>query len=74
MASQKTPLVNEEDPLGKLILASNDAPLPWGQQQKMVDLFMEYIEEQGLIYRSKIEKLESVIKQYKEVTKMVKDL
>lgn len=72
MATQKTP-IKDEDPLGKLIVASNNAPLPWGQQQKMVELFMKYIEEQGLIYRDRIEKLEHVIETYKKATKMVKE-
>lgn len=61
MATQKA-LIKDEDPLGKLIISSNNAPLPWGQQQKMVELFMQYIEEQNLKHNGNTEGLLQLIK------------
>lgn len=62
--------MSHDDPLGKLIIASNNAPLPWGQQQKMVDLFTKFIEDQALAFKTEIERLEKIIAKYEEIKKL----
>ena len=39
------------DELSKLIISSNHAPLPWGSQQRLVDLFTELLEKQALEHK-----------------------
>jgi len=59
-------MIDKTDELGRLIIASNNAPLPWGSQKRMIDLFMELIEKNGVTYKEKVEKLEKVIKNLQE--------
>jgi hypothetical protein len=62
----KTTVVNRTDELGHLIIASNNAPLPWGSQKKIVDLFIDFIEKTNMAYKEKVEKLEKVIRNLQE--------
>jgi len=65
-----TNIFEDNDELGKLIVANNEAPLPWGQQQKMVDLFMEFIEERELEHKAEIDKKNKIIQNYEEIKKL----
>jgi hypothetical protein len=62
----KTTVINRTDELGHLIIASNNAPLPWGSQKRMVDLFVELIEKTNMVCKEKVEKLEKVIRNLQE--------
>lgn len=68
MAIKNKPLI-VDDALGKLIVSSNEMPLPWGQQQKMVDLFMDFIEKKEQEHIKQVEKLNDQIAVLKKAIK-----
>lgn len=53
------------DTLSKLVIASNNALLPWGQQQKMVNLFVKLIEKINNENKLRVERLEAIIREHR---------
>lgn len=61
-----------KDELGDLIRASNHAPLPWGQQQKLINLFINLLERTEVHHNIQIEKLQHLMKNMQENVKILK--
>jgi len=65
---------DKDEKLSQLIIAIIDAPLPWGEQQKLVDLFMELMERIGREHKEHVERLECITKNQFATIALLKNL